>query len=271
MKLNELREIIDQIDEKVVQLLNERCKIAGKVGVWKIENDHPIFVPEREKLLFDKLKKQNQGPLSNESLTSIYREIISGAIAIEQPLKIGYCLNKISPPLKHPARLTFGESAEYVLMDSVHDLFSALENNDINYGVVPFYDGNDCFDNDTIDSLLKTNMNIVAESISKTTGASSLIIGAQSPINTGDDRTALRLEIDKVESNLKSVIKILEESGIDIICCELRISQEGTDSNLVFIEVAGHPAEDNIKTAISQIERETLKIKLLGGYPLLLS
>jgi len=268
MTLNGLREIIDQIDEKIVQLLNERSKIAGKVGVWKIENGHPIFVPEREKLLFDKLKKQNQGPLKDESLTNIYREIISGAIAVEQPMKIGYC-NETPVNLKHPARLTFGDSSEYVLMDSIHDIFSKLENNEINYGVVPFYDGKDNFDNDTIDALLKTNMNIIAERISPCNETSSLILGEQSPINTGDDRTAFRLQISKDEDNLEKVISILEEEKIDLICCELRISQENTENNLVFIEVAGHPTEDKLKSALSKIEKQSLKINLLGGYPLL--
>jgi chorismate mutase-like protein len=268
MKLEELRNLIDQIDEKIIQLLNERCKIAGQVGVWKIENGHPIFVPEREKILLEKLKKQNKGPMMNESLTYIYREIISGAIAIEQPLKIGYCFDKRHYSVKHPARLTFGDSAEYLLMDSEKHLFSALENGDINYGVVSFYDGKNEFNGDTVDSLLKTNMNIVAERVLPDE-STSLIIGEQSPVNTGDDRSAFRFEIGKSEENLNSVICILEKEGIEIICCELRISQENIDNNLVFMEVAGHPADKNIKNAMNEIEKICRKLKLLGGYPIL--
>jgi len=268
MKLEELRNLIDQIDEKIIQLLNERCKIAGQVGVWKIENGHPIFVPEREKLLLEKLRKQNKGPMKNESLTYIYREIISGAIAIEQPLKIGYCFDKKHYSVKHPARLTFGDSAEYLLMDSVEDLFSALENNDIHYGVVSFYDGKNEFNGDTVNALLKTNMKIIAERVlpDKST---SLIIGGQSPINTGDDRSAFRFEIEKNGDSLDSVLKILKDAGVELICCELRISQEDIENNLVFMEVQGHPADKNIKTAMSEIERTCRKVKLLGGFPIL--
>jgi len=269
MQLDELRKIIDQVDEKIVQLLNERCKIAGKVGVWKIENGHPIFVPEREKLLFEKLKKQNPGPLSIDSLTNIYREVISGAIAIEQPLKIGYCLNNTPDLLRHPARLTFGDSAEYILFDSVQHLFNAVENNECNYCVVPFYDGKDAFDSETVDALLKTDMNIVAERISPTQKFSSLIIGAQSPINTGDDRTALRIEISKNSNKLESILDILKENNINLICCELRISQNNAENNMVFIEIEGHPTEERVKSAIYAIEKSAKTTQLLGGYPLL--
>jgi chorismate mutase-like protein len=269
MQLDELRKIIDQIDEKIVQLLNERCKIAGKVGVWKIENGHPIFVPEREKLLFKKLQKLNPGPLSADSLTNIYREIISGAIAVEKPLKIGYCLNNTPDLLRHPARLTFGDSAEYILFDSVQLLFSALENGDCNYCAVPFYDGKNAFDTETIDALLKTDMNIIAKRISPSNGSSSLIIGAQSPINTGDDRTALRVEIKNDNNTLEMILDIFRKKDIKLVCCELRISQNDSDHNMVFIEVEGHPTEASIKSAIYAVEKSAITTQILGGYPLL--
>ena len=269
MQLDELRKIIDQIDEKIVQLLNERCKIAGQVGVWKIENGHPIFVPEREKLLFEKLKKQNPGPLSDDSLTNIYREVISGAIAVEQPLKIGYCHNNIPDLLRHPARLTFGDSAEYLLFDSVHQLFTALENGECSYCAVPFYDGKDAFDGDTIDALLKTDMNIIAERISPAQGSSSLIIGAQSPINTGDDRTALRIEMPDSGTAFEQILNIFKEKSIDLICCEQRISQNNADNNMLLVEIEGHPTEDCVKSAIFAIEKSVIKIEILGGFPLL--
>lgn len=269
MKLDELRKIIDQVDEKIIQLLNERCKIAGRVGVWKIENEHPIFVPEREKALFEKIIKQNKGPISDESLKYVYREIISGSIALEKPLKIGYSLHENSSQIRHPARLTFGDSAEYILSDSIHEIFLKIENNDINYGVVPFYDGNDCFNNETVNELLKTNMNIVAERISQNDGYSSLIIGEQSPENSGDDRTAFRIEVTKDDENLKAVMTILEEREIEIVCCELRISQDNPETNLVFIEVIGHTAEKRIKSALKSIEEKSLKTRILGGFPIL--
>ena len=269
MQLDELRKIIDQIDEKIVQLISERCKIAGKVGVWKIENGHPIFVPEREKQLYQKLKQQNPGSISDESLINIYREIISGAIAVEQPLKIGYTLIGIPELLRHPARLTFGDSAQYLCYDSVHTLFSSIENGECDYAVVPFYDGKECFFSDTVDALITTDRDVVAERISPLNGSTALIIGQQSPSTTGDDRTALRVQISDTQSSLEKVLDIFKELSINIICCELRISQSNSDMDSVFIEIEGYPTETDVKTALYAIEKIADKTEVIGGFPVL--
>ena len=269
MQLDELRKIIDQIDEKIVQLISERCKIAGKVGVWKIKNGHPIFVPEREKQLYEKLKKQNAGPLADDSLINIYREIISGAIAVEQPLKIGYCLVNTPELLRHPARLTFGDSANYLCYDSLHRLFAAVENGECDYSVVPFYDGKECFDSDSVDALFETDMNVVSERICKSTGSTALIIGTQSPVNTGDDRTALRLEIADDKSELGKIMAVFQMLSIDILCCELRISQGESASNMVLLEIEGYPTEESVKNAICAVQEIAKKVEILGGFPVL--
>ncbi len=269
MQLDELRKIIDQIDEKIVQLISERCKIASKVGVWKIQNDHPIFVPEREKMLYEKLIKQNPGPLLDDSMINIYREIISGAIAVEQPLNIGYSLVDTQELLRHPARLTFGDSANYICYDSVHHLFAAVENGECNYSVVPFYDGKENFDCDSVDALFDTGLNVVSERICRTTGATALIIGAQSPVNTGDDRTALRLEIADEKSGVEQIISIFKDLSINIICLELRISQEESDSNMVFLEIEGYATEEIVKTAICAVEKIAKTTQILGSFPVL--
>ena len=269
MNLDELRKLIDEIDEKIVLLLNERCKIAGQVGVWKIENGHPIFVPEREKQLFAKIAKQNNGPLSDKSIINIYREIVSGAIAVEQPLKIACTVNKSVPAMQHHARLTFGDSATYTEYSTVQEVFAAVENGTSDYGVVPFFDGADSFHPETIDALLETGINIVAERKTPERTPTSLVIGAQSPVNTGDDRTAFSATVEPGTGMMNTILDILKEESIDVICCELRISQGTENSNRLFIEAAGHPAEPDMTRALKEIEKLVSSFKLLGGYPLL--
>ena len=271
MQLDELREIIDQIDEKIVQLLSERCKIAGKVGVWKIENGHPIFVPEREKQLYKKLKKQNQGPLSDNSLVNIYREVISGAISLEQPLRIGYTLVAVSEPLRHPARLTFGDSAHYSCYNSVQELFNAVETGECDYGVVPFYNGKERFFSDTVDALMITGSSVVAERISESDGSTSLIIGQQSPSESGDDRTFIRVHLPGRDSHilLEDILKVLSDVSVNLICCELRISQSDADVDLLLIEMEGYPAAPGVKSALGLIEKLADKVEVIGGFPVL--
>ena len=269
MQLNTLREIIDQIDEKIVQLLNERSKIASKVGIWKIENGHPIFVPEREKQLFSKIIRQNRGPLSPESLTNIYREIISGSIALEQPLKIGYHIEDNAESLKHPARLTFGDSAEYVRSSSIRELFTDVENRVCDYGVVSFRDKNGEVNNDAITALLTTNLGIVAERISTEQKKSSLIIGIQSPTHTGDDRTAFRIGLAENTDSAEPALDILRKSGIELLCCELRITQKDKKKPMIFIEITGHPADDKIRKTLDDIAELFPEFTILGGFPIL--
>ena len=105
MNLDELRKEIDAIDDKIVALINERCKLAAKVGEWKKQRAHAIYVPEREKQLFERLHAKNEGPISSSALRSIYREIISGAIALEKPLNV-ICLDSPANAQK-AARETF--------------------------------------------------------------------------------------------------------------------------------------------------------------------
>ena len=267
MSLGKYRELIDQIDEKIIQLLNERAKIARQVGVWKIENGHPIFVPEREKALLAKLKERNSGPLSSKAVANIYREIISGSIALEQPLKIA-CVPYTSNPLRHPARLTFGDCAEYKAYGNVSEVFSEVEKKICDYGVVSFADGAGGFDSDTIDALLQTDMKIVAERLDEQ-GVSVLVIGAQSPVNTGDDRTAFRAVVMNGGENPGFVREISDRHNIDILCFEVRTPQFCKDSRMIFAEFAGHPDDPEIQNALDEIAEFADSLDLLGGYPVL--
>jgi chorismate mutase/prephenate dehydratase len=90
MSLSELRKEIDQIDEQVVGLLNRRAEIAQEIGRQKARARSHYFTPEREQTVYKRVAALNKGPLPSLALRSIYREIISAAIALEKPLTIGY-------------------------------------------------------------------------------------------------------------------------------------------------------------------------------------
>lgn len=90
MSLDELRKKIDAIDEKLVELINERAQIVIEIGKLKQSSAAPIYVPHREKAVFDKIAELNKGPLPDKALTAIWREIMSGSFFLERPLRIGY-------------------------------------------------------------------------------------------------------------------------------------------------------------------------------------
>ena len=88
MDLGPIREKIDLLDKQLVELLNQRLTLAGEIGKVKRSAGGQIYVAEREDAVLRKVMEQNDGPIRNEALRAIYREIMSAAIALEKPLLI---------------------------------------------------------------------------------------------------------------------------------------------------------------------------------------
>ena len=77
-----MRKEIDALDSKIVDLLNERAKIVLKIGEIKKQNQAQIYVPNREQEVYSRIKSQNKGPLTDECLVSIYRELMAVSLGI---------------------------------------------------------------------------------------------------------------------------------------------------------------------------------------------
>ena len=88
--LNDLRKRIDALDEKIVKLLNERAEVVVEVGKLKQQNKLPIYAPEREKAVLQKIRSLNEGPLQDRCLDAVYRELMSGSFVLEKPLRIAF-------------------------------------------------------------------------------------------------------------------------------------------------------------------------------------
>src|SRR4051794_8870674 len=88
--LDKLRQQIDSLDAQLVNLLNERAKVVVDIGKIKQQTNAPIYAPEREKIVLEKVRRLNHGPLPDRCLEAVYRELMSGSFALEKPLKIGF-------------------------------------------------------------------------------------------------------------------------------------------------------------------------------------
>ncbi len=142
MTLEELRKEIDSLDAQIVALLKQRARCAREVGAIKRAAAAPVFVPERESALIRKLQELNAGELPEKSLLAIYRQIVSMSFLLEDGMRIGY----LGPEgtWSHQAALArFGESVEYVPYPSFLAVFSAVEREDVNYGVIPIENSTD--------------------------------------------------------------------------------------------------------------------------------
>lgn len=162
MSLEKLRKQIDALDEQLVKLLNERIGVALEIGKTKKEQGGEIYVPSREKAVFERICGLNKGPLPNESARAIYREIMSASLALESNLKIAY----LGPPatFTHQAAHTkFGASVDYHSVGTITDVFTAVEQGTADYGVVPVENSIEGAVTHTFDQFTSTPLKICAE------------------------------------------------------------------------------------------------------------
>ena len=162
MDLNALRNKIDGLDAKIVTLLNERAQITLAVGQHKLQNNKSIYAPEREKQVLERVKKLSKGPIKAQSFEAIYREIMSASLNLEKPLRIAYMGPEAT--FSHLAALKrFGSSVDYVACENVAEVFSKVEHQDCDYGVVPIENSIEGVVNHTMDMLVETDLKICSQ------------------------------------------------------------------------------------------------------------
>jgi chorismate mutase/prephenate dehydratase len=161
-KLTRIRKNIDDLDQRLVQLVNRRLRLAAQIGVLKRSARSRIYVAEREAEVLVRLRKTNRGPLKETALNAIYREIMSAALALEKPLRIAY-LGPEATNTHQAALKKFGASVEYHALTTIGDVFTAVEKGEADYGVVPLENSTQGAVRDAHDLFVESNVLIVAE------------------------------------------------------------------------------------------------------------
>src|SRR5688500_15797554 len=160
--LDELRARVDHLDRQIVELLNARARVVVEIGRLKQQSGTPVYAPDREKTILDKLRELNAGPLPDRSVHAIYREIMSGSFALERPPRIGY----LGPPgtFSHAAAAAkFGGSVDYVPLDDIPAVFHEIARGHLDYGLVPVENSLHGGVAETLDALVTTTARICAE------------------------------------------------------------------------------------------------------------
>jgi chorismate mutase/prephenate dehydratase len=154
MTLDELRKNIDEIDAKLVALINERARLVVEVGQLKRETGQaPVYSPEREREVLERVVAANQGPLSDGVLIAIWKELMSGSLALEKPLKVAYLGPEGS--FSHLAALEkFGRSIELVAVRDIAAVFDQVARGDADNGIVPVENTTGGAIRDTMESFL---------------------------------------------------------------------------------------------------------------------
>ncbi len=162
MNLDDLRNQIDSLDSEIVRLLNERINVVLSIGEEKKKAGAEIYVPSRERAVFDKIKHLNEGPLPDESAHAIYREIMSAALALETEMKIAY-LGPEATFTHQAARNKFGVSVDYLPTSTIGEVFDRVQNRSADYGVVPVENSTEGAVTHTFDQFATTPLKICAE------------------------------------------------------------------------------------------------------------
>ena len=162
-KLKGLREGIDSLDGKILDLLNERAKLAIEVGAIKRAKEAKTFyVPSREEDLVRRLKELNTGPFPGAAIRPVWKEIISASLSLEEPLNVAY-LGPNATFTHQACRKQFGLSARYVPVTSISEVFDYVDKGKADFGVIPVENTTEGVVSNTLDNFLDSQSKIVGE------------------------------------------------------------------------------------------------------------
>jgi chorismate mutase/prephenate dehydratase len=158
-ELQRLRESIDSIDVRLLELINERARLARAVGSLKVGQ---AYRPEREAQVLARIKERNPGPLSGETVALLFREVMSACLALERPITVAY----LGPRGTFSERATlkhFGLAADALPTASIDEVFRSVESGAADFGVVPVENSTEGSVNHTLDQLLGSPLRICGE------------------------------------------------------------------------------------------------------------
>jgi len=162
MDLEPIRIKIDELDTQLVGIINRRLALAQEIGQIKRATDGVIYAPEREDAVLSKVVALNEGPVKNEALRAIYRELMSAAIALEKPLSIAYLGPEASNT--HAAAIKkFGASVDYHALATIADSFTAVEKGEADYAVIPIENSTEGSVREALDCFVESDLKVVAQ------------------------------------------------------------------------------------------------------------
>jgi len=350
--LAEIRKRIDEIDKSIQELVSERASCAAQVAEVKQQQGETghFYRPEREAQVLRAVMQRNTGPLTDESIAGIFREIMAACLAHEKPLKVAF----LGPEgtYTHAAAVKhFGSLIETQPVESIEEVFRVVEADGANFGVVPVENSSAGVINHTLDLFMKSSLSISgevalrirhnllsnldsldkidrvyshqqslsqcnqwldknlpnAERIAMNSNAQAVLYAKQhkaasiggtmaaelydvpvlaadiedEPDNTtrfavigqhlsppsGDDRTSLLVFVHNKPGSLFDLLKPLAERGISMSNIESRPSRRGVWDYVFFIDIDGHRDDDKVRDAITEIEKASAMVTILGSYP----
>lgn len=274
MNIEDLRKRIDEIDHKLVELLNERTRHAVEIGKIKRDLGEEVYAPEREETVFKRVANASRGPLGEKSLRPIWREIMSAALGLQKDMVVAV-FGGAGGFTDSSARQKFGGSVTYKYQATMSDVFRAVKEGRADCGVVPIEDSSGGVTTHVCDLLMKSTLKVCAEIILPVAGtlnpglvpARFLVIGRKSAAHTGNDRTAILFALPDRIGALRSALAAFEKHGVNVINIGSRPIKGKAGRDVFFVDVAGHTSDTMIQKAVAELKRRSVFMKIVGSYP----
>ena len=272
-ELERLRARVDQVNDRILEALNERARLAREIGTLKVGQ---AYRPEREAQVLRRIKDSNRGPLSGETVALLFREIMSACLALERPITVAYLGPKgtfsESATFKH-----FGHAAVGQPSPSIDEVFRSVESGAADFGVVPVENSTEGAVGRSLDLMPQTPMKVCGEVIvrihhflmAKPTALRDHVMAKAAPAALGDIRRvfshgqSLGQCHEWLNANLAHAERIAVASNAE---AARRAAEEPGSA-----AVAGEAAADHYGLAIlaANIEDEpnnTTRFLVLGDY-----
>jgi chorismate mutase/prephenate dehydratase len=162
MTLDELRIGIDKIDDTLLKLYNERMELVHQVGELKNTTGAPIYRPEREKSILNRLKSKNEGKLTDSAIDALFLEMFAVARNLELPEGVAF-LGPEASFTHQAAESKFGAMSAYLPIGSIEGVFRTVDKGAAKFGVIPIENSSNGIVSDTISCLDSYDLKIIAE------------------------------------------------------------------------------------------------------------
>ena len=238
MNIPEHRKAIDRLDAKIVKLLNERTQHVLEIGAIKLKAGEEIYAPHRELAVLQRLRRLNPGPITNESLRAIYREIMSSALSLQKTMRITYLGPEAT--FTHQAAIKrFGSSLRYQPQKTITDVFNEVSKNRADYGVVPIENSTEGVVTHTLDMFVDSDLKIVSQIVlrvqhcllsdSRKSQVKKLLAHPQAlaQCRAWVQNNLPRVEIIETSSNARSAELAAKEKGAAAIAGQLASEKYG--------------------------------------------
>jgi chorismate mutase/prephenate dehydratase len=153
-QIKSLRNQIDKLDLQILKMVNERASLAAQIGQIKNDQGAEVFSPAREEEVFKNVLQGNKGPLDEATVRAVYREIMSGARALQKVVKVAYLGPEYS--FSHLAAVErFGLAVEYMRVGSISSVFEEVNRGHVDFGVVPLENSTEGGISETLDMFMR--------------------------------------------------------------------------------------------------------------------